>query len=85
MGCFLNDLRSFGVNTDQWTTAAQDEGACCRTAEQGEEHIMVKMIAAGKARAGVRHTVVCSNVSGRIMERIAQTKRDRACSLALVD
>ena len=26
MGCFLNDLRAFGINTDQWTTAAQDEG-----------------------------------------------------------
>ena len=26
MGCFLDDLRAFGINTDQWTTAAQDEG-----------------------------------------------------------
>ena len=26
MDCFLNDLRAFGINTDQWTTAAQDEG-----------------------------------------------------------
>ena len=25
MGCFL-DLRAFGINVDQWTTAAQDEG-----------------------------------------------------------
>ena len=25
MGCFLNYLRAFGINADQWTTAAQDE------------------------------------------------------------
>ena len=26
MGCFLDDLRAFGINADRWTTAAQDEG-----------------------------------------------------------
>ena len=26
MGCFLDDLRAFGINADQGTTAAQDEG-----------------------------------------------------------
>ena len=26
MGCFLEDLRAFGINANQWTTAAQDEG-----------------------------------------------------------
>ena len=35
MGCFLDDLRTFGINADQWTTAAQDEGEWRRTAEQG--------------------------------------------------
>ena len=25
MGCFLDDLRAIGINTDQWTTVAQDE------------------------------------------------------------
>ena len=34
MGCFLDDLRAFGIiNADQWTTAAQDEGEWRRTAE----------------------------------------------------
>ena len=33
MGCFLEDLRAFGINADQWTTAAQDEGEWRRTAE----------------------------------------------------
>ena len=35
MGCFLDDLRAFGINADQWTTAAQDEGEWRITAEQG--------------------------------------------------
>ena len=40
--CFLDDLRAFGINGDQWTTAAQDAGGWRRTAEQGAEHFMVK-------------------------------------------
>ena len=35
MGRFLDDLGAFGINADQWTTAAQDEGEWRRTAEQG--------------------------------------------------
>ena len=35
MGCFLDDLRVFGINTDQWTTAAQDEGESRRMAKKG--------------------------------------------------
>ena len=34
MGCFL-DIRAFGINADQKTTAAQDEGEWRRTAEKG--------------------------------------------------
>ena len=26
LGCFLDDLRAFGISADQWTTAAQDKG-----------------------------------------------------------
>ena len=26
MGCFLDDLRAFGINADKWSTAAQDKG-----------------------------------------------------------
>ena len=51
---------------DQWTTtAAQDEGEWRRTAEQGAEHFMAKWIAAEKDEAGLRHAVVCPNVTGR--------------------
>ena len=42
MGCFLDDPRAFGINADQWTTAAQDVGEWRRTAEQRAEHFMVK-------------------------------------------
>ena len=46
---------------------------------------MAKWIVAEKTKAGLRHTVVCPNVTGRTKERIAQSKRPRAGSLALVD
>ena len=50
MGRFLDDLRVFGINADQTTTAAQDEGEWRRTAEQGAEHFMAKWIAAETPR-----------------------------------
>ena len=46
---------------------------------------MAKLITAEKARAGLRHAVVCPNVTGRTKERIAQSKRARAGLLAIVD
>ena len=85
MGCFLDDLRAFGVNADQWTTEAQDEGEWRRTAEQGAEHVMARWIVAENGKAGLRHAVVCPNVTERTKERIAQSKRALAGSLALVD
>ena len=88
MECFLDhNLRAFGINADQWTTAAQDEGEWRRTVEQETEHyFMAKWIAAEEARAGLRHAVVCPNVTGRTKERITQKgKRARASSLALLD
>ena len=86
MECFLDDLRAFGINADQWTTAAQDEGQWRRAAEQGAEHFMAEWIVAEKAKTGLRHAVGCPNVTGRTKERIAQSKRARrAGSLALVD
>ena len=46
---------------------------------------MAKWIVAEKIKAGLRHAVVCPNVTGRTKERIVQSKRARAGSLALVD
>ena len=66
-------------------SAAQDEGEWRSTAEQGAKHFMAKWIAAEKAKAGLRHAGVCPNVTGRTKKRIAQSKRARAGSLALVD
>ena len=42
VGCFLDDLRAFGINAGQWTTAAHDKGEWRRTAEEGAEHFMAK-------------------------------------------
>ena len=85
MGCFLDDFRASGINANQWTFAAQGEGEWRRTAEQGAEHFMAKWIVAEKTKAGLRHAVTCPKVTGKIKERIAQSKRARAGSLALVD
>ena len=89
IGCLLDDLRAFGINADQWTTAAQDEGEWRRTAEQGAEqgaeHFIAKLMVAEKTKAGLQHAVVCPNVTERTKKRKAQRKRVRAGSLALVD
>ena len=64
MGCFMDDLRAFGINADQWTTAVQDKGEWGRTADQGAEHFMAKWIVAEKTKVGLRHALVCPNVTG---------------------
>ena len=46
---------------------------------------MAKWIAAEKARARLRHAVVCPSVTGRAKDRIAQSKRFRDGSLAIGD
>ena len=84
-GCFPDDLRAFAINADQWTTAVQDERGWRKMADQGAECVMAKWVAAEKARAGLRREVLCPNVTGRAKERIAQSKRARADSLAIVD
>ena len=43
MGCFLDDLRAFGINADQWTTAAQGEGEWFRTVEQGAGNCILRV------------------------------------------
>ena len=42
MGCFLDDLRAFGINAYQWTTAAQDEEELRKTADQGPDRFIPK-------------------------------------------
>ena len=55
-----------------------------KTVEQEAERIMAKGTVTEKVRAGLRHAVaiVCPNVTRRTKERIAQSKRARAGSLA---
>ena len=84
-GIFLDNLRAFGINSDQWITAAQDEGEWRRTVEQDAEYFIAKWVAPEEARAGLRHVVVCPNVTGKTKQRIAQSRRARVGSLALVD
>ena len=81
----MDGLRAFGIEADQWTTAAQDEREWRETAEQKAERFMAKLIATEKARAELRHAAVCPNVTGRTKERKAQSKRARDGSLAIID
>ena len=46
---------------------------------------MAKGITAENARARLRHAVGCPNIMGRSKDRIAQNKRARAGSLAILD
>ena len=75
IGCFLDNLGSFGIKSDQWTTAAQNEGKWRRTSKQGAERFMAKRIAGEKARARLQRAVVCPNVTRRAKERMAQSKQ----------
>ena len=83
--CLLDDLKAFGINANKWTTAVQDNGGWCKTAEQEVGRFMAKWIAAEKLRAGPRDAVVCLNVTGRAKGRIAQSKRAHAGSLTIVE
>ena len=60
-------------------------GELCKTTQQGAEFFTATGIAAEKARAGARHAVVCSNVTGRAKKRILQSKRAREGSLTIID
>ena len=66
-GCFLDDLRTFGINADQWTTAAQPgRGGMAQNDRTRGGTFHGEMIAVERVKAGLRHTVVvCPNVRGR--------------------
>ena len=46
---------------------------------------MTRWIAAERARAALRHAETCRYVTGRIKERVAQSKRARTGLLATID
>ena len=74
MRCFLDDLRAFGINADQWTTAAQTgRGGMAQNGRTSGGTFDSKMDRCRKnQKAGLRHAVVLyPNVTGRTKERIA--------------
>ena len=84
-GVFSGRSQSFRHQRRPVDDCSPGRGEWRRTAEQGAEHFMAKWTVAEKTKAGLRHAVVGPNVTGRIKKRIAQSKRARAGSLALVD
>ena len=76
------ELSASTPTSERLQPRARENGAEGRN--KGEEHVMAKWIAAEKARTGLRHAFVCPNVTGRTNERITQSRRTSAGSLALV-
>ena len=52
---------------------------------QRAEHFMEKWTAAEEVEAELRHAVACPNVTGRIKDRIFQSKRAHAGLVTIVD
>ena len=84
-GVFPGRPQSFRHQRRPVDDCSPGRGGMVQDDEQGAERFMAKWIAEEKARARLRHAVVCPNVTGRTKERIAQSKRARAGSLAIVD
>ena len=86
MGCFLDDLRAFSINADQWTTAAQNEGEWRRTSEQGANYFMHGKMDRCRKKQG--WTTACSGMPERDGKEQGEDrpkqKRARAGSLALL-
>ena len=63
--------------------ATQDEGEWRKTAEQGAARFMADwIITAEKARAGLRHAVVCLNTTGRTKQGEDSPKKACSCLFA---
>ena len=77
--------KSVTVTAMQYTVSSQPRtrGGWRKTTEQGAERFVAKWIAAEKVRAGLWHALARLNATGRTKERIAQSKRARAGSLAI--
>ena len=84
-GVFPGQSQSFRHRRRPVGDCSPGRGAMAQNGKQGAGHFMAKWIVAGKTKAGLRHAVVWPNVTGRIKERIAQIKRARADSLALIN
>ena len=63
MGCFLDDPRAFGINADQWSTAAQDEGECM--AQNGRTRGGTFHGKMGRCRKNQGWTTACSGMAER--------------------
>ena len=76
---FLDDVRAFGRDQRRPVDdCSPGRGKMAQNGRTRAEHFMAKRIAAEKAKAGLRHAVVCTNVTGRTKRVIAQSKQPRA-------
>ena len=87
IGLFLDDLRAFGIDADRWTTACSrpGRGEMVQDGGTGGGPFHGKKDRRRELRAGLRHGVVCPNMTGRKKGRVCQSERARAGSLDMVD
>ena len=81
----LDELRAFGINVDQWATAAQDKGECRKTAEQRGRKFHGEMDRCRESRGWDTTRNSMPERDGKDSERIAQSKHGRNGLLAIVD
>ena len=81
MGCLLDDLRAFGIETDQWRIAAQDAEEWHKRVIQGAEFFMTKWIAAEESQDC---NAACSSMPERDGkdQREGSPKQARSCWFA---
>ena len=82
MGCFLDDLEAFGTNADQWRPQPRTRGN-----SEGRRNKGLNVSWRNKSlqrKPGLDYCL-CPNVKGRTKDRIVQSKRARAGSLATFD
>ena len=82
VGVSQDDLRAFGINADQWTSAAHHEGEW-RTESKGWSISTRNESSQRKPRLG--YDMQWYARTGRTKERIVQSKPARAGLLALID
>lgn len=73
------------VRANQWIISSQGTNKWYKTVKQEAKVLMTNWISAQRLKAALRYAVVCSNVTGRNKEKLAQSRHAPAILLATAD
>ena len=73
--CLLDDLRASGSNVDQWTNCSPGRGGIPQDGGTRGGAFHGEIDPCREVRDGLRHAVVCPNVTGSAQRRKAQSKQ----------